>query len=181
MNEFSTASFDFYHFSPGEEQHRNLIMELNSDTESLLHLGIIFDILLVETGDLCQVYMVGNKAGEIIGYLNVFDNFYSEVGPSTLAMHYAVAKSFRTIGDYNTRNRSIETVGSKILRESSNHFLETNAKLRELALFINANNIRSIKAALHAGFRHVGKDVYLKSTLTEYIPDVEEMFRGFSR
>lgn len=144
MNSFNTKSFNFYTYDYTNENHRTFIKELLADPLVNNYIKDIDTFLYQESDDpLNSAYLVG-KDDLIVGYINLYE--YHLI----VDIDLAVGESFRGI-----RNNSLETVGTKILRETSEYILDNYKFIRYLRVMIAASNIRSIKTALNAGFKYV--------------------------
>ena len=142
MTSFKTQSFDFFKFNPDIIKHHEFLQKLLNDEHIQAYLKDIETFILEEdTNNIYDnAYLVGLN-DNIVGYLALFN--YSKI----IEFHYAVEPSFRGI-----RNNSNETIGCRIVKEASSYLFTINKKIDLIRLFIDEENIESIKMAKRAGF-----------------------------
>ena len=142
MTSFNSEHFSFFTFDPLNFRQLDFVKELTKDPLIASQLLLLEENLYYTNSDdlLSNAYLVGMD-DNIVGYLSLY-NYTNHVG-----MDYAVHSDFRGI-----RNNSNETIGCQILKESSEFIFREYKKIEFLKLLISNRNIRSIKAALRAGF-----------------------------
>ena len=160
MNRFFTDSFNFFQYNPDTESHRNFLEDIRKDEkikDQLLDEELINSLSYFDENDF-QSFLVGNQNDNIIGYLGI------DSTGGHLELEWAILEQFRGL-----RFNSYETVGSRMIRESSNYLLSLHREIKAIRAHIFDENISSIKAALHAGFKYVDGVLYTKEKVTAYI------------
>jgi len=165
MKPFNTESFEFLKFDPTVFKHQEFLQNLKQDEviESQYRIEKIIEDLETLDDGVLQTYLVGNKTEDIIGFMGIKTEWFKQ-----LELDWAVIKKIRGL-----RDRNLETIGSKIIREASNYLLKQQKDLQYLKMFIDQQNIRTIKAAFHAGFTYMdmGKTKFVKLESTDFKPD----------
>ena len=177
MKAFSAEDLDFYYYDRYSEEHHQFIESLLKDEA----IKTYFPNLVKTFADSTTQLLVSNAAGNLVGWQKKYDGDYSN--DRSCELMYIVGENFRVPQPLTIRrDLSQETVGAKIIRTAANYFL-INSALEFVELYIEVNNTRSIRAALHAGFAPVNNHPswYLKTEPTKYIPDIEPVLRGMGK
>lgn len=135
MEIFKTNSFKFYTFNFEDAEHQEFLNSLLNDRDTKRFLKNIESTLEEEFyGVLDSSYVVGSD-DKIIGYMSfVKENM-------GVSYNYAISPSYRNQG-----------IGKKLLTETSAYLFKRYKALEYIELYIEDKNIKSINAAINAGF-----------------------------
>jgi len=150
---FKTDNFKFYNLNINHPEHQKLIELFEMDELVLEEFGDDFLGHLSERLD--KTYVVANENDELIGFLGFYEMVKAKV--SFLDMHFSLEKSYRGI-----RDNSNETVGMKMVKESSDFLLANRKTIEYIQLSIHYHNKGSLAAAEAAGFIHFKQSFYRK-------------------
>ena len=148
MLEFSTENHHFMTFDPNRLDHLKAQMYLNTDPDIRRYLGDSIEEFL-EVPDqysLNDAAFLVSRNDKIIGYVALFDYY------RFLDMHYALLKSARGFAFSKT-----ESTGTSLIKETSSAVFKRTPALDFIKLYINKNNINSMRAAQNAGFKLYGE------------------------
>lgn len=141
MSSFETKDLKFFSYDFSSPTHRAFVKELIGDPSVEQYLKNVDAFIYQDTEEPLNNAFLVVKGDDIVGYINLYEKH------RIVDMDYAVRPSFRGI-----RNNSNETVGCEILRETSEFLFENYQFIKFIRLMIASSNIRSIRAALRAGF-----------------------------
>ena len=156
MIKFNTEHYDFMTFDPKRLDHLKAKMYLATDLSIRKYLGDVTVFLedTEEKGLMDSAFLVGRN-DKIVGYLALFD-YYRHVD-----FHYAVIPSHRGF-----KYSLTETTGASIIREASDELFKITPVIDFIRLYIDKNNINSLRAAESAGFSYcesvLQTDIYKK-------------------
>ena len=143
ISDLKTDSFDFYSFDIKNLEHQRALYKLEEDPQIRRWFGN-FEEYFTDTSDvvdgLNNKFLVG-KDDSIIGFVVLYDSF------KFFNLDYGLLPEYRGI-----RLNSEQTLGSKLLLETSETILRNNAEVEYLRCYIDLQNVRSISAAKRAGF-----------------------------
>ena len=148
MLEFSTENYHFMTFDPNRLDHLKAKMYLNTDPDIRRYLGDSIEEFL-EVPDqysLNDAAFLVSRNDKIIGYVALFDYY------RFLDMHYALLWSARGFTFSKT-----ESTGTSLIKETSSAVFKRTPALDFIKLYINKNNINSMRAAQNAGFKLYGE------------------------
>lgn len=142
MINFNTENFEFKTYT-GEGLEVVALVELLTDRSVSGYLDNI-DERLENSNDndiLNNAYLVKNKDGKIIGYVNLFKK------ENILEEHYALLKSERGKG-----------LAKSIVLELSDEILRRRQDVDEILLKIHIGNLESKNVAINSGFKKISTD-----------------------
>jgi RimJ/RimL family protein N-acetyltransferase len=161
MLEFSTENYHFMTFDPNRLDHLKAKMYLNTDLDIRRYLGDSIKEFL-ESPDqysLNDAAFLVSRNDKIIGYVALFDYY------RYLDMHYALLGSARGFVFSKT-----ESTGTSLIKETSSAIFKRTPALDFIKLYINKNNINSMRAAQNAGFKLYGEVAYYNFEYRKYRP-----------
>jgi len=141
---FKTNSYTFHKLDVTDDLHQTFI-------DYLIRSGYVregfsnFEEFL-EIKQKCNLdtqLVVANSEDNLVGFFNIAKGY------DAIYIDYIVSDLFRGI-----RDRSNDTVGSKMIREAKDYLLTTNLEAEFVKANLNSGNIRSIRALERAGFYH---------------------------
>lgn len=161
MLEFSTENYHFMTFDPYRLDHLKAEMYLNTDPDIRRYLGDSIKEFLEfpDQTSLNDAAFLVSRNDRIIGYVALFDYY------RFLDMHYALLRSARGFAFSKT-----ETTGSSLIKETSSAVFKRTPSLDFIKLYIDQNNINSMRAAENAGFKIYGEVVDFNLEYRKYRP-----------
>lgn len=182
MAVFTTESFEFYDFNPNLLLHETFVNTLINDESITKWLPYLNEALFnPKFSGLSQRYLVGQE-DSLIGFFIIYR---APEKPFELELSGGIKSELRSASGEprQLREQSKETIGSRMLRETSNFLLAEHHLTKLIALQIDYYNIKSIKSALHAGFVRTHDpsnsrlEKYTKTEPTDYIKDISGKIR----
>lgn len=148
MVNFRTNNYEFFKFNPKSDEHLECINTLLNDKYVRMYLDTssVMDFLSVASLDdeiSDSAFLVGMN-DSIVGYLSTFS------GINFIDLQYALMSDMRGV-----KVNSFDSVGSLMIKEASSELFKRYEYVKFLRVYINENNIASLKMAHKVGFELV--------------------------